>query len=97
MMAVAECVNITHITLNTNTSEVLSEPYPCTPGVTKCQYRTPDMELQFDLTCECSLKNDDEGYCPLPTMNLMQQYIKAMKKVWWQDNCHTYDRDNFIA
>lgn len=24
-------------------------------------------------------------------------YITAVKEVWWQDECHTYDRDNFYA
>lgn len=25
------------------------------------------------------------------------EYIAAIKKVWYQDNCHTYDRENLNA
>lgn len=27
----------------------------------------------------------------------MHLYITAMKEVWQNDKCHTYDRDNFYA
>lgn len=27
----------------------------------------------------------------------MIKYIAAMKKVWYQDNCHTLDRENLSA
>ncbi len=57
-------------------------------------------EIAFNLTCECAMvrKNDkDLGYCPLPDRKLMMRYISAIKNVWYQDNCHTYDRDNLNA
>jgi hypothetical protein len=39
----------------------------------------------------------DLGYCPLPSKNYTLNYIEKIKKVWYQDNCHTYDRDNLNA
>ena len=39
----------------------------------------------------------DSGYCPLPDRKLMMRYIDAIKEVWYQDNCHTYDRENLNA
>ena len=99
---VAECVNIKNITLNTDNTTALILPFACKPGVTKCQYRTPSNEIAFNLSCECGMKKEsisgeDIGYCPLPNMTDMQEYIKYAKLVWFQDNCHTYDRDNFYA
>lgn len=81
------CVNITQInvrdfTLNTTSSNV-NKPYSCRPGKDTCDYMTPDSKIQFNLTCECSLKNESTGYCPLPVMTEMQQYIKAIKQVWF--------------
>jgi hypothetical protein len=42
-------------------------------------------------------KGVDIGYCPLPDTQKVMDYIYAMKLVWYQDNCHTLDRENFSA
>ena len=33
----------------------------------------------------------------MPLKNITGDYIEKIKKVWYQDNCHTYDRDNLNA
>jgi hypothetical protein len=57
-------------------------------------------EIAFSLTCECAMASrdgQDLGYCPLPDRKQMMDYIAAIKRVWYQDNCHTYDRENLNA
>ena len=98
---VSECVDITNITLSTNPSANLNSPFSCTPdGNTRCNYKTKTGEVVFSLTCECALaqKSDiDLGYCPLPTQKITREYIEKIKKVRYQDNCHTYDRESLNA
>lgn len=47
------------------------------------------------------MKKDDNGkdigYCPLGDQILMENYISAIKQVWYQDNCATLDRENLSA
>jgi len=84
---VAECVDITNITLSTNPKANLKAPYSCTPdGKTLCQYRTRNQEIAFSLVCECGLSrkdNVDLGFCPIPDRKQMIKYIDKMKKVWF--------------
>lgn len=60
-----------------------------------------DGSLAFSLTCECAMRQNDNkndiGYCPIPQQTLIVDYIKKIKKVWYQDNCHTLDRENLSA
>ena len=103
---VAECVDIVSITANnsqaSNGSDWLNSPYPCKPnGFNQCQYRMKNGDIAFCLTCICAIAKEpigeDIGYCPLPDRKLMMQYIYAIKEVWYQDNCHTYERENLNA
>ena len=98
---VSECVDITNITLSTTPSVNSNYPFSCTPdGNNRCNYRTKTGEVVFSLTCECALAQKGEvdlGFCPLPGKNITRDYIEKIKKVWYQDNCHTYDRENLNA
>ena len=93
-VAIAECVNITYLSINNQT---LPTPYHCNPGVDFCEYRTADGVLQFSLLCDCGLNTTTSGYCPLPEMATMVNYIQAMYPVWQNNLCSTLDRDNLIA
>ncbi|CDW75999.1 UNKNOWN [Stylonychia lemnae] len=93
---IAQCVNVTSISL-TNNKNYIEAPYQCSPGVSTCKYFSADNIVQFELQCECGLETIGDGFCPLPVLSEMQKYINSIKKVWYQDNCHTYDRSNFYA
>jgi len=43
------------------------------------------------------MASESEGFCPLPGRDKVMDYIYAIKQVWYQDNCHTYDRENLMA
>ena len=44
------------------------------------------------------VENDEDiGYCPLGDQALMTSYIEAIENIWYQDNCHTLDRENLAA
>eukprot|EP00347_Sterkiella_histriomuscorum_P011800 403371051 len=99
---ISECVNVTSINVASITTPTqkkvnVSSPFACIPGAETCDYQSVDGVTQFSLACECSLSDGKTGYCPLPLLNDMKVFIKAIKQVWYQDNCHTYDRSNFYA
>lgn len=53
---VAECVDITNVSLSTSPSANANEPFACSPdGKTRCNYKTKTGEVAFSLTCECAL------------------------------------------
>ena len=88
-------MNITLVKFN---GEIVSDTYKCTAdGSSKCDYFDGDGNLAFSLLCECALTGGNTGYCPLPGMREMTDYIDAIKKIWYADTCHTYDRDNLRA
>lgn len=103
--SVAECVDISSITVTASGKTTIlpqSSNYQCKPdGITKCEYRMKNNNIAFNLTCDCSMTTDnnntDIGFCPLPNRQKMMDYIAAIKLVWYQDNCHTLDRENFSA
>ena len=98
----AECVSIDEITEQeeSKTEKSLAKPFECKPdGKTKCNYKK-NGKTQFSLLCECGLRKLDErdiGYCPIPDLEMLQENIHWLKLMWNGDNCHTYDRYEFIA
>jgi len=85
---IAECVDIASVTLNSDPKTPVPFPYPCKPNINnKCQYRTKTEEIAFNLTCECAMtkneEGEDEGYCPLPNKQVIEDYIAAIKSVWY--------------
>jgi hypothetical protein len=40
---------------------------------------------------------EDGGFCPIPMHDTLNETVHWNKRMWLEDNCHTYDRENFEA